>query len=84
MPQVGKIALPLGERSSANRRGGGGVDAVSTSDAVGNDRVVRWATSYWLVSAKSGGGTAGAAGGTCCLGGDEGAASWLCFLGRAI
>ena len=41
MPQVGKIALPLGERSSANQRGGGGVDAVSTGGAVGNDGVVR-------------------------------------------
>ena len=39
------------------------------------------ATSYWLVLAKSGGGTAGAVGGTCCPGGDEGAASWAVFLG---
>ena len=39
------------------------------------------ATSYWLVLAKSGGGTAGAVGGTCCPGGDGGAASWAVFLG---
>ena len=39
------------------------------------------ATSYWLVLAKSGGGAAGAAGDTCCPGGDEGAASWAVFLG---
>ena len=31
----------MGERSSANRRGGGGVDVVSTEGAVGDDRVVR-------------------------------------------
>ena len=31
----------MGERSSANWRGGGGVDAVSTGGAVGNDGVVR-------------------------------------------
>ena len=71
----------MGEHSLANRRGGGGVDAVSTGGAVGNDRVVRRTTSYWLVLAKSGGGTAGAVGGTCCPGGDGGAASWAVFLG---
>ena len=38
-------------------------------------------TSYWLVLSKSGGGTAGAVGGTCCPGGDGGAASWAVFLG---
>ena len=70
----------MGEHSLANRRGGGGVDAVSTGGAVGNDRVVRRTTSYWLVLAKSGGGTAGAVGGTCCPGGDGGAASWAVFL----
>ena len=64
----------MGEHSLANRRGGGGVDAVSTGGAVGNDRVVRRTTSYWLVLAKSGGGT-------CCPGGDGGAASWAVFLG---
>lgn len=57
------------------------MDAVSTGGAVGNDRVVRRATSYWLVLAKSSGGTEGAAGGTCCPGGDGGAASWAVFLG---
>ena len=31
----------MGEHSSANRRGGGGVDVVSTGGAVGDDRVVR-------------------------------------------
>ena len=31
----------MGERSLANQRGGGGVDAVSTGGAVGNDGVVR-------------------------------------------
>ena len=35
------------------------------------------ATSYWLVLAKSGGSAAGAAGGTCCPGGDGG----RCLLG---
>lgn len=39
------------------------------------------ATSYWLVLAKSGGGGAGAAGGTCRPGSDGGAASRAVFLG---
>ena len=39
------------------------------------------ATSYWLVLAKSDGGAAGGAGGTCYPGGDGGAASWAVFLG---
>ena len=38
-------------------------------------------TSYWLVLSKSGGGTAGAVGGTCCPGGDGGAAFRAVFLG---
>ena len=37
-------------------------------------------TSYWLVLSKSGGGTAGAVGGTYCPGGDGGAVSWAVFL----
>lgn len=71
----------MGERRLANRRGGGGVDAVSTGGAVGDDRVVRRGDKLLAGVGKERWRRAGAAGDTCCPGGDEGAASWAVFLG---